>query len=161
MQRERFCLGLHPHLIGGRFGDGCFTGGVSLLDLCIPLCQGRSDVSLFLNLSDLRSAHVGDVIVLVAYIFNRERDDFQAHLLHIGSDGLEHLRADILRVFDQVFNCELANNAAQVTFHYQADQAFALLLAFTEELLGSGLHALFVRAHLDLCDGLDIHGHSL
>ncbi|GAC1568462.1 MAG: hypothetical protein NVS3B14_17760 [Ktedonobacteraceae bacterium] len=48
-----------------------------------------------------------------------------------------------------------------MTFHNKADQAFALLLAFAQELLGGGFDALFVRAYFDLCDGLDVYSDTL
>ena len=95
-------------------------------------------------MGDLRSTHIRDVLILITHIFNREGDDFQAHLIHIWSDGLEHLCANVLRVFDQFFNCELTNDTTQVPFHNQADQIFTLLLAFTQKLLCGGLHALFI-----------------
>ena len=107
------------------------------------------------------AAHVGDVIVFITHIFNGERDDFQSHLLHIGGDGLEHLRSDVFRVFHQVFDGQLANNTTQVTFHHQADQVFAHILGLTEELLGGGLHALFIGTHFDLCHSFNVNGNAL
>src|SRR5581483_9583604 len=144
LEGQRFGLGLHALLIRFGAGNGGFTGCISLLDLGVALCQGRGNIGLLANFGDLGTAHVGDVIVLVAYVLDSEGDDFQSHLGHIGSDGSEHLATDALRIFDQVFNGQLANNATQMAFHHQTDQILTVGLRFAQKLLGGGLDALFV-----------------
>ena len=161
LESQRLGLSLDTLLIGGRFGNSSFSRGVRLLNLCVALSQRGGNIGLLANLYDLWAAHVGDVVVLIAYIFNRERDDFQAHLFHIRRDSLKHLRADVFWIFDQFFNRQLAHDTTQVTFHHQADQVLALVLSFTQELLRGSLDALFVRSHLDLRNCLDINRHSL
>src|SRR5258708_24360777 len=141
LETEGLSLGLDTILISRRFGNSGFTRSVGLLDLCITLRQGGGDISLFADLDDLRATHVGNVIVLITYIFNRERDDFQAHLFHIRRDGLKHFRTDVFWIFDQFFNRQLAYDTTQVTFHHQADQVLTLFLAFAEELFSSGYNA--------------------
>ena len=148
-------------MIGGGLGDGGFTSRIGLLNLCISLCQGGGDIGLFANLGDLWSSHVRDVIVAISHVFNGERDDFQTHLIHIGSDGLKHLGTDVLGILHQILNGQLANDTTQVTFHDQANEILAILLAFTEELLGSSRDTRVVRAHFNLCDSLDIDGDPL
>ena len=56
---------------------------------------------------------------------------------------------------------ELADDAAQMAFHHQADQAFALLVGLGEELLGRGSNRFVVGLHFDLRDGFDGHGDTL
>src|ERR1039458_10508826 len=59
------------------------------------------------------------------------------------------------------FHGELSDDAAQMAFHHQADQAFALLTAFGKELLRRGEDGFLVGLHLDLSDGLDRDGDAL
>ena len=49
-----------------------------------------------------------------------------------------HAVAHHLRLLDDLLHRELADDAAQVAFHHQADQAFALLGRLGQELLGGG-----------------------
>jgi hypothetical protein len=51
---------------------------------------------------------------------------------------------DHLRLLDDLLDRELADDAAQVTFHHEADQSFALLRRLGEELLGAGEDRLLV-----------------
>src|SRR5262249_11891535 len=61
---------------------------------------------------------------------------------------------DHFRLLDDFFNRKLADDAAKVAFHYQADQSFALCGTFREELLGSGLNRFRIGLYLDLRNGL-------
>ena len=161
LETERLGFSLDSLLIGGGLGDGGFTSRIGLLNLGIALCQGSGDIGLFANLGDLWSSHVRDVIVAISHVFNGERDDFQAHLIHIRSDGLEHLGTNVLGVFHQFFNGQLTNDTTQVAFHDEADEILSVLLGLTEELLGSSSDALFVGAHFNLGNGLNIDSYTL
>jgi len=72
-----------------------------------------------------------------------------------------HAVGDHLGLLHDLFHRELADDAAQVAFHDQADEAFALLRRLGQELLGAGEDRLLVALHLDLRDRLDGHGHAL
>ncbi len=50
---------------------------------------------------------------------------------------------------------ELSDNAAQMAFHDEANEAFALVGRFGEELLGSGKDGFFVGADFDLGDSFN------
>src|SRR5581483_9680980 len=48
-----------------------------------------------------------------------------------------------------------------MAFHDQADQVFAIILSFAQELLGSRFDTSLVRTDLNLSDGFDVDGHTL
>ena len=108
------------------------------LDGGVALGFGGGDVGVALDARDVGPAHVGDVVVLVADFLDGERDHLEAHLVHVVGAGGAHALADHLRLLDDLLDRELADDAAQVAFHHQADQAFALLRRLGEELLGRG-----------------------
>src|SRR6202020_119198 len=56
---------------------------------------------------------------------------------------------------------ELTDDAAEVAFHDEADEAFTLVGGLGEELLGGGEDRLLVGADFDLCDGFNGHGYAL
>jgi hypothetical protein len=64
-------------------------------------------------------------------------------------------------LLDDFFDGELSNDAAQVAFHHQADQAFAFLIALGQKLLGCGEDRFFVGLHLDLSHGFDSDRYAL
>ena len=72
-----------------------------------------------------------------------------------------HPLGDHLRLLDDLLDRQLADDAAQVPFHHQPDQALALLGRLGQELLGRGLDRLHVRLDLDLRDRLDRHRDAL
>ena len=82
-------------------------------------------------------------------------DDLEAHLAHVVHAGGAHALGDHLGLFDDLFDGELADDAAKVAFHDEADEAFALVGRFGEELLGRGEDGFLVGADFDLCDGFD------
>ncbi len=90
-----------------------------------------------------------------------KRDDFEAHLAHVVHAGGAHALGDHLGLFDDLLDGELADDAAQVAFHDEADEAFALVGRFGEELLGRGEDGFLVGADLDLRDGFDGDGDAL
>ena len=124
--------------LGGRgltHGDGAADGGVAF-------GLGPGDFSVAANAGDVRPAHVGDVLVLVADLTNGERDHLQAHLRQVVHAGGAHALGDHFRLLDDLLDGELADDAAQVALHDEADQAFALIGGFGEELLGVKAHQL-------------------
>ncbi len=107
------------------------------------------------------SAHVQDVLVLVADFLDRERDDLEPHLAHVVGDVGTHPVGDHLRFLDDLLDRQLADDAAEVPFHHQPDQPFAVRLVLVEELLGRGQDADRVRLDLDLGDRFDVDRHAL
>ncbi len=75
--------------------------------------------------------------------------------------GGAHAFGDHLRLLDDLLDRELADDAAQVAFHDEADEAFALIGGLGEELLGGGEDRLLVGADFDLRDGFDRDGDAL
>ena len=57
------------------------------LDRGVALGFGRGDVGVALDARDVGPAHVDDVLVLVADFLDGERDDFEAHLVHVVGAG--------------------------------------------------------------------------
>src|SRR5208282_3346349 len=151
----------HALLVGLRFCDCRFSRCHGALDGRVTLGFGGGHVGVALDAGDVGLAHVGDVFVLVANLFDGERNYFEAHLVHVVGAGPAHSIAYHLGLFDNFFDGELSDDAAQMAFHYQADQAFALLIGFGEELLGCGEDGFLVGLDLDLSDGLDGDGHAL
>ena len=121
--------------------------------IAIGFCRGH--VGIALDARDVGLAHVGDVFVLVANFFDGERNDFQPHLVHVFGASGAHAVGNHLRLLDDLFDGELADNAAQVAFHHETNQAFALLVGLGEELLGRGEHGLAIGFHFDLRHGFD------
>src|SRR5882762_1110244 len=158
---QRCGLGRDALLVGLCFrnsrGPRCF----SALDGDVAVGFGGGHFRVPLDARDVRPPHVGDVFVLVAYFLDREADDFQPHLAHVVGAGGAHAVADHFRLLDDLLDGELADDAAQVTFHHQANQGFALLWPLGEELLGSRQDRFFVVLHLDLCHGFDGYGDTL
>ena len=72
-----------------------------------------------------------------------------------------HAVGNHLRLLHDFFHRELADDAAQMAFHHQPDQPFALLIALGEELLGSRQHRLPVGLHFDLRHRLHRHRDAL
>ena len=97
------------------------------LDGGVAIGFGGGDVGVALDAGHVGLAHVDDVLVLVADFLDGERDHFQAHLVHVVGAGGAHAVGDHLRLLDDFFHRELADDAAQMAFHHQADEAFALL----------------------------------
>ena len=143
-------------LIGSGLGDRSFSGCVGAANGGVALGFRRGDFSVALDADDVRAPHVGDVFVFVAHLFDGEGDDFEAHLAHVVGTGAAHAIGDHLRLFHYLFDGELADDAAQVAFHDEADEAFALGRGLGEELLGGGEDGFLIAADFDLRDGF--HG---
>ena len=83
-------------------------------------------------------------------------------ILLMSSAQVARMRSpDHLGLLHDFFHRELSDDAAQVAFHHQPDQAFALLVGLGQELLRRGEDRLDVRLHLDLRDGFDGHRDAL
>ena len=158
---ERSGLGDHAILVARSLGDGRFAERVRAADGGIAFRFGRGDLGVAFDAGDVRPTHVGDVFVLVAHLADGEGDDLETHLAHVVGAGGAHALGHHLRLFHNLLNRQLADDAAQVTFHDQADETLALVGRLGEELLGGGKDRLLVGADLDLRDGLDRNGDAL
>ena len=118
-RRDAFLVGLGLGDRGGPQGFGALDGNV-------PFSFGGGHFGIAANAGDVRPAHVGDVVVLVAHFLDGEADDFQPHLGHVAGVGGTHTIGNHFRFLDDLFHRQLADDAAQVSFHHQANQAFAL-----------------------------------
>ena len=154
-------LGDHALLVRRRLGHGSFAQRIGAPDRRVALGFGRGDLGVALDARHVGPAHVGDVLVLVADLLDGERDHFEPHLAHVVRAGGAHPLAHHLRLLHDLLDGELADDAAQMAFHHQADQAFALRRSLGEELLGGGEDRLLVGAHLDLRDGFDRYRDAL
>src|SRR5271156_1991393 len=109
-------------LIGLRFGYGCGALRFGALDGDVSFGFGGGNFRYQLDAGDIGAAHVGDVFVFVADFFNGEAHDVESHFVHVRSAGGTHALADHFRLFDELFDGELADDAAQMAFHHQANQ---------------------------------------
>src|SRR5208282_3531792 len=151
----------HALLVGLRSRNRRFTGCHGALDGGVALGFGGGDVSIALDPGNVGLAHVGDVFVLVFHFLDGERDHLQAHLVHVVGAGGAHAVAHHLGLLDDFFHGELSDDPAQMAFHHQTNQAFALLIGLGEELLGRGINRFGVGLHLDLRNRLDGYGDAL
>jgi hypothetical protein len=85
-------LGQHALLIGLRLRDRRFARCHRALDGRVPLGFRGGHVRVALDARHVRLAHVGDVFVLVADLFNRERDDFKP-ILFMSSAQVPRMRS--------------------------------------------------------------------
>ena len=119
--RQRCRLGFDALLIGLRFRDRRLALRLCALDRGVALRFGSGDIRVAFDARDVRAAHVADVFILVLHFFDREGDDLQTHLRHVAGARGTHAIGDHLRLLHDLFDCELADDSAQVTFHHQAD----------------------------------------
>ncbi len=114
-------------LVGCGLRDGGFAQGDGAADGGVAFGFGGGDLGVALDAGDVGPAHVGDVLVLVADLADGEGDDFEAHLGHVVHAGGAHALGDHLGLFDDLLDGELADDAAEMAFHDEADEAFALV----------------------------------
>ena len=148
-------LGQNALLVCSSLGDGGFAQCDGAADGSVAFGFGGGYVGIALDAHDVRTAHVGDVFVLVADFLDRERDHFEAHLAHVLGAGGAHALANHLRLLHDLLHRELADDAAQVALHDEADQSFALRRRLGEELLCRGENGFTIGADLDLRHGFD------
>src|SRR5271165_5591768 len=116
-------------LVSLRFG---YRGGAlrfGALDGDVAFGFGSGYFRYQLDARDIRAPHVGDVFVLVANFFDGEAHNVETHFVHIRGARGTHALADHFRLFHQLLDGELADDAAQMALHHQADQTFPLLRA--------------------------------
>ena len=87
--------------------------------------------------------------------FNGEADDFETHLAHVIGAGGAHAIANHFGFLDDLLDGELADDAAEVAFHHQADEAIAFRGRFGKELFGGSENGFLVILHLDLRHGFN------
>jgi len=110
---------------------------------------------------DVRPAHVDDVFVLIANFLDGERNNLEPHLVHVVRTSGTHAVADHLWLLHDFFDRQLPDDSAQMAFHDQLNQAFALLIALRQELFSRGPDRLHIRFHFNLRHGLDGHCDTL
>src|SRR4029077_3798229 len=152
---QRSSFGGNALLVGLGFGDGGGASAFGAFDGDVAIGFGGGYFGVALDAGDVRASHVGDVFVFVADFLDGEADDFEPHLAHVARTGGTHAIANHFGFFHDLFDGKLADNAAQVAFHHESDESFALLRGLGKELFRSGENGLLVILHLDLRDGLD------
>src|SRR5262249_54584267 len=78
---QRGSFGSYALLIGLRFGHGGGALGFGALDGDVAVGFSGGHLGVALDASDIGTAHVGDVLVLVFHFLDGEADDFEAHLV--------------------------------------------------------------------------------
>src|SRR5262252_1320237 len=158
---KRSGFGSDAFLVGLRFGDSRSTGGLGAFDGDVAFGLGGGNLSVALDAGDVGPTHVGDVFVLVANFLDGEAHDFKPHLAHVFGAGGAHAAANHFRLLDDLLDGELADDAAQVTLHHQADETLTLFRALGEELFGRRANRNGVGLYLQLCNGLDRDRYAL
>ena len=153
---KRASLGDDTLLVGGGFRDSRFAQSNRAADCRVAFSFCSRNLSVAFDARDVGAAHVGDVLVLVADLADGEADHLKPHLAHVVHAGGAHALGDHLGLFHNLFDSQLADDAAQMAFHHEADKAFALVGRLGQELLGRGEDRLLVRANFDL--GHSFHG---
>ena len=125
-------------LIGLGFSDGGGALRFGALDSDVALRFGGGYFGIAPDARHVGAAHVGDVFALVTNFLDGEADDFQPHLAHVVRAGRAHAVAHHFRLFDDLLDGELADDSAEMAFHDQANQAFALVRILAQELLRGG-----------------------
>ncbi len=125
----------HTLLISLRLGDGRFAHRHRAADGRVTLGFGLGDVRLALDARNVWTAHVVDVVVFVDDLFDGEGHYLEAHLGQVVGDAVSHAAGDDLRLLDDLFDLQQADDAAQVTFHDQPQQCFAFLGWLGQKLL--------------------------
>src|SRR5258707_257221 len=102
------CLSLEGVSAGTRSWSAC----ASAIDGDIAIGFGRGYFGVALDARDVRAAHVGDVLILVAYFLDGEAHDFEPHLAHIVGARRAHVPADHFRLLHDLLDRELPDDAA-------------------------------------------------
>src|SRR5439155_20127278 len=157
--RKGFCQ--DALLIGLRLGDRSFALRQRTLDRVVTISFRGSNIRVTLDARDVGLAHVGDVFVLVTDLFNGEGNHLETHLVHVVGAGGTHAVSNHLRLLHDFFHCELSDDAAQMPFHDQPDESFALLVSLGKELFRRSQNGLHVGFHFDLRHGFDGDRHAL
>ena len=76
-------------------------------------------------------------------------------MVHVIGAGGTHAISNHLWLLYDFFHRELADDAAQMSFHHQANQSLALLISLGQKLLGCGQNGFGIRLHFDLRHRLD------
>ena len=140
----------HPLLIGLRLGDCGRASRFGPLDHRVALGFGRGDIGIALDARDIGTAHVDDVVVLIADFLDGERNDFQPILVKSLAQVSRMRSPTISGSLTICFHRKLPDDAAQVAFHHQADQAVAFGIALGQKLFGRGDDRFRIGLHLDL-----------
>src|SRR6185437_14457822 len=159
--RQRHRLREHALLVRRRLRHRGFAQCNRAPDRRIALRFHCRNLRVALDACNVGPPHVGDVLVLVAHFLDGEAHHHEPHLAHVLGACRAHALAHHFRLFHNLLDRELADDAAQMAFHYQPDQAFALLRRLVQELLGRGHDALLVGSHLDLRHSFHRHRHAL
>jgi len=85
-------------LVGLRLGDGRSRCACARLMAVSRSASAVATSASRLMRATSRSSHVGDVLVLVANLFDGEGDDLEAHLVHVVCAGRAHPVGDHLRL---------------------------------------------------------------
>ena len=118
---ERSGFGKDAFLIGLRLGYGGGALRFGALDGDVAFGFSSGDFRDEFDAGDIGAPHVGDVFVFVANFLDGEAHNVEAHFVHVRGAGGAHALADHFRLFDQLLDGELADNAAEMAFHHQAD----------------------------------------
>ncbi len=151
----------HRLLIRRGLGHRGLAHRLGLADRGVALGLRGRHVRNLLHARDVRLAHVRDVLVLVAHLSDGEAHHLEAHLRKVLRDVGAHAVRHHLRLLDDLFYCELADDSAQVPLHHEPDEPLALRRRLGQQLFRRGADAVWVALDLDLRHRLNGHGDAL
>jgi hypothetical protein len=95
-----------------RFGDRRLAQRNGTPDGRVTFRFGGGNVGIALDAGHIWPPHVGDVLILVAHLFDGERNHLQPHLVHVVGAGGTHPVGNHFGLLHNLFHCELADDAA-------------------------------------------------
>ena len=119
------------------------------------------DVGVALDPRDVGSTHVVDVLRSCRDFLDRKRDHLETHLGDVVGDVAAHPVGHHLGLLDDLLDGQLADDAAKVAFHDEANQRFALRRRFGQELFSRRPDGIGSRLDLELRHRLDVHRDAL
>ena len=93
--------------------------------------------------------------MLILNVADREADDFQSHVGHVGGGHVADLLGERHPVTVDILNGHGAENGALLALEGLQGDLCNLVDGFAEELLGSGPDGLLAASHLHLSDAVD------
>src|SRR5262249_10287165 len=132
---ERESFRQHSILVGLGVCHSRFSLRKGTFDGSVTICFSRRYVSVALDSRHIGTTHIRDVFVLVPDFLDGERDHFKTHLVHVIGTSGTHAVGNHLRLLYDLFDCQLADDSAEMTFHNQANQTFPLIRSLGQKLL--------------------------
>lgn len=135
--------------------------GHRLLDPRIPQRFRFGDIGVPFDRRDPRFPQRLQVAVLVADVFDRERNDLQPHLFKVARRHALHLLGKFIAIAVHFLDGHGAQNGTKMPFEHFLGFAFQRFDRLAHELFGRGSHVLDRAAHFDDRHAVGRNRHAL